>query len=694
MSPESLDSVPERAVSAAIDAAIRRARVLALAEALAWGLSAAAISVASGAVLAVGIAVWRWRSITRVSIVRVLERADPEARNLIVTADELAGGALAAKPIVRARVFADAAAGARRIDLRRAFPIARLTQVVVLAVVAWAAVMTAHLWRGQLPRAGAGMQSQSAASAGTVLQPRLQLRVAVQPPPYTGLKDTATVVDPEQLQAVEGSALVVSIDASANSVSIEHDGRARSLTRGADGRFAARVQVAKTGYLLVTADDGARRLVPVIVSPDALPAVRVTAPGRDLVYAGGNPRIVFDARATDDYGLRSLVLRYTRVTGAGENYEFKEGEIPLALKPASAREWTGSASRSLAELALKDGDMLVYRAVASDARPGDGSATSDAFFIEISKLGVAAGDAFTLPREESKYALSQQMLIVKTERLQQRRGSLSANDLAEQSLNLAVEQRMIRAEFVFMRGGEVDDEEVEAEQSVELQAGRLQNRGQRDLRAATIAMSQAEKLLTGANTAAALIAERAAVTALQRAFSRNRYILRAMASRSQLDAARRLTGTLAEVTGWKRTLADAPVNRRAALLEDVLRGIAAMIALRLKPDTTATVRLKPDTTETTLPNAPVVSGFSPTRALVLAEEAIRIDPASASLRDAAAALQRAAAATNDVRAKALSEAAAAVAAEARRAQADAPSAPLAIAPALAGAFADALRRPR
>ena len=48
-------------------------------------------------------------------------------------------------------------------------------------------------------------------------------------------------------------------------------------------------------------------------------------------------------------------------------------------------------------------------------------------------------------------------------------------------------------------------------------------------------MSQAEKLLTGANTAEALVAERAAVAALQRAFSRDRYILRALATRSQLD---------------------------------------------------------------------------------------------------------------------------------------------------------------
>ena len=171
---------------------------------------------------------------------------------------------------------------------------------------------------------------------------------------------------------------------------------------------------------------------------------------------------------------------------------------------------------------------------------------------------MAAGDAFTLPEEESKYALSQQMLIVKTERLLQKRGSLSADELAEQSLNLAVEQRMIRAEFVFMLGGEINDEEVEAEQSVELQAGRLQNRGQRDLRTATIAMSQAEKLLTASNVADALVAERAAVTALQRAFSRDRYILRAMATRSQLDPARRLTGTLAR--GHRMAVASRPTR--------------------------------------------------------------------------------------------------------------------------------------
>src|SRR5207247_5814328 len=151
-------------------------------------------------------------------------------------------------------------------------------------------------------------------------------------------------------------------------------------------------------------------------------------------------------------GLRALALHVTKASGSGEQFEFDGGEIPLMIERDDARRWRGSASRSLAELNLKEGDMLVYRAVATDTRPGGGSASSDAFFIEISKLGGADGDAFTLPEEATRYALSQRMLIIRTERLHQRRASTAQGDLAETALNLAVEQRMIRAELVFMLG--------------------------------------------------------------------------------------------------------------------------------------------------------------------------------------------------------------------------------------------------
>jgi hypothetical protein len=226
---------------------------------------------------------------------------------------------------------------------------------------------------------------------------------------------------------------------------------------------------------------------------------------------------------------------------------------------------------------------------------------------------------------------------------------------------------MIRAEFVFMLGGEVQDEEVEAEQSSELQEGRLQNRGQRDLRAATIAMSQAEKLLTGANTAEALVAERAAVAALQRAFARDRYILRALASRANLDPARRLTGDLKGASGWVRTVAAAPEDRRAAQLQDLMTGIGVF-----QRDANA---------------------LGAGAAAVLARHALRIDPESVALRDAATGLQHVAdtwaTADAETRRQALDAAASGVAAEATRALATAPL--RAAVPNLAGSFADALR---
>jgi hypothetical protein len=661
-------SPDERAVSGAIAATIRRARLLALAEAFAWGLVVAAVSPIAGGVVGAAVAAWRWRAARRSTILRAIERTQPASRNLFVTADELAGGALTTSTLMRARVFADAAAVSRRLDARTIVPGVRALAAAALALVAWTVATTMPFWRGSLARVTTDVRQRAHAPVRPSAPAPLHITVTIRPPAYTGLKETA-IADPAQVQAVEGSTLALVVDATAQRLTMEHDGASQALVRDVDGRFAGRIQPTKTGYLLVAADSGARRIIPIVVAPDALPAVRLTAPGRDLVYAGGSARILFDARATDDFGLRSLALRYTKVSGSGENFAFRDGEIALEITRSNTREWSGRVSRSLTDLGLKDGDVFVYRAVAADARPGDGAGSSDAFFIEISRLGVAAGDAFTLPEQETRYALSQQMLIIKTERLHQRRQAMAAPAITEEALSLAVEQRMIRAEFVFMLGGEVENEEVEAEQSSELQEGRLRNRGQRDLRAATVAMSQAEKLLTGANTADALFAERAAVTALQRAFSRGRYILRAFATRSQLDPARRLTGNLAGADDRRRVVPDAPQNRRAALLQDLLRGIAEL-ARDLES--------------------------SSTRAIVLAEEAIRIDPASAALRQVATELQRIADASADkaMRARALSAAISAAIAESRRTHADPPAAPASVAPALAGAFGDALATAR
>ena len=74
-----------------------------------------------------------------------------------------------------------------------------------------------------------------------------------------------------------------------------------------------------------------RRLLPVTVTPDRAPTIRIEAPGKDLLLPNAKPTIAVAASATDDFGLRSLELRYTRVSGSGEQFEFQEGTLPLAI---------------------------------------------------------------------------------------------------------------------------------------------------------------------------------------------------------------------------------------------------------------------------------------------------------------------------------------------------------------------------
>jgi len=592
-----------RDVAAVIDRATLRARWLVAAEAAAVGAVVASWSVAVGFAAATALAVWRSRAVTRRAVLRVFERADPRASNVITTADELATGALGAKPEVRQRVDEDAVRVLSAIDTTTVLSVRPLLMLTAIAVLTWSAsALTRRAATGIVPTS-VTTSAGSPVAAGTA---PLQVTVRVEPPGYTHLKPTIAV-DPTQIDAIERSAITLSIATNSDNVTVDHGGELETITPRSPGRFEFEMNAQRSGYLLVVAN-GARRMMTLAVKPDALPLVTMTAPARDLVYEGGNPTITFAARATDDFGLRSLVLRFTKVSGSGEQFAFTDGEIPLAIARDDDRQWSGATTRSLASLTLAEGDMLVYRAVASDMRPAGAEASSEAFYIEVSKLGVAAGDAFTLPEQETRYALSQQMLIVKTDRLNQHGRAMARSDFEEAARSLAVEQRMIRSEFVFMLGGEIADEEVEAEQSVEIQAGRLANRGQRDIRAATIAMSQAEKLLSAADTASALKAERAAVEALQRAFARDRYILRALASRSQLDLTRRLSGSPAGVTTWRRDSGNAAANRVGAGVQSLLQGLAE-----------ATTR---EQTE------------------VLAEFAVRLDAESADLRAIAADLQR------------------------------------------------------
>ncbi|AMY10263.1 hypothetical protein LuPra_03493 [Luteitalea pratensis] len=310
--------------------------------------------------------------------------------------------------------------------------------------------------------------------------------------------------------------------------------------------------------------------ITLVVVPDAAPTVRITAPASDLRRDAATGIVPIRISAQDDLALRDLRLRFTKVSGSGESFTFEDGEWPVQVRRPSERQWTGSHEIDLAALGLGPGDSLVYHAVAHDARIGaDGAAESERFLIEITRPGALAAGDFSLPEKEEKFALSQRMVIQLTERLLEKRPRMSAEAFGEQAQALAIAQRRVRAEFVFMLGGEVEDEFEEAAQAHEVEEGRQANQGRGDLTEAVRQMSQAETRLTAHDVREALPYEYRALTALQAAFGKARYFMRTLPAAVQIDTSRRLQGdrTRAASAQWRVTpLPDAMRTAGLALL--------------------------------------------------------------------------------------------------------------------------------
>src|SRR5262249_39348258 len=121
----------------------RRAVALAVIEAAAWAAALTVLSNAAALAGGVFVLAWRLRKATPLAVIPALELSHSAGPNVIVTADELARGALTAKAEVSDRVFAHAAAAVRTIDLGRTIPRAPVLRAAAVASVAWLIVWVA-----------------------------------------------------------------------------------------------------------------------------------------------------------------------------------------------------------------------------------------------------------------------------------------------------------------------------------------------------------------------------------------------------------------------------------------------------------------------------------------------------------------------------------------------------------------------
>jgi len=598
-----------------------------------------------------GIAIWRMN--THMSTAAAIEQRAPDCRNLIVTAAELSSAAgfpsaaersSATGPLssparpetaepsgatepsfahVAELVQHNAARLAQTLDPAKLFPIRNAVAVFIAAAIGWLSVITLTTTR---PEALPALVRASGLPA-TIRA----VEIVVTPPAYTNAR-ADTLQNPERIEVLAGSRIDVRGRSSAGRISIETIAHSDTLPV-TDDRFTTSIAADADGYIALAplSDDGStgtRRLIGLSVRTDQAPRVRITAPARDLFAATVPPTLDIAIEANDDFGLGSLALHYTRVTGSGEQFTFIDGTTPLAVNRADTRTWKATGTLLLDTLKLTPGDMLVYRAVATDRRPGAPAVESDSYIIEVTGPGALAAGGFTIDDDRDRYAVSQQMLIVFTERLIARRDSLTTEQLREESLRLAAVQRQVRAEFVFMMGGELSEdvgenagimelhEHAEAEAEDDILAGRLANRGRVELMRAIRWMSSSAALLTDVDLTTALTHEKNALDYLQRAFSRSRYILRTLTERERLDLSRRLTGTLADASSSRLPVREADTDSRTIALRGILADLAAVSAT---PDRNAAQRVSAQ-----------------------AEALLRVDPASESIRTIATQLNTAA----------------------------------------------------
>jgi hypothetical protein len=642
-------------------------------------LSAAAV-LGGGAAIAVAGALIRlgWSRVARRRIARMVEARAPECRNLVITAAEILESPGRVRPYIGEIVCRDASRVAGVLDLHRVFPGRHAAGAFVGTAAVW---LAAALFASSRPLASFVVPASSpeAAALGRV-------DVVVTPPEYSG-RTRQSLRDPARIEALAGSRVSLTVTADATSVSMETIAGRQTLAATTGGGFTGEIVADADGFVAIasqaqTGRTGERRLIGLTVTPDHAPRVRVTTPGHDLYVPDGRRVLDLALDADDDLGLASLRVRYTKVSGSEENFTFTEGEVPLAVDRKTNTSWSARGTLKLESLNLEPGDLVVYRGVAADRRPGAAPVESDTFIVEITEPGAIAAEGFAVDEDRDRYALSQQMIILRTERLAARRSTMPAEEFADAAIGLAAEQRHVRAGFVFMMGGELADagldpttlnEEEEAHNEGDLAAGYHANQGRLDLLHAIRSMSLAAGSLHTSDLQKALVDERAALASLLRAFARNRYILRALTERERLDLSRRLTGVLAAISRAPRPEVDAPPNPRLAGLRQALAGVAALAG---------EAELSQD-----------ASG----RAAQLAQSILRVDPSAAPLQKVAAKLTEAADAirtgrTGAARA-ALVDAAGGLTAETRTELLDSPSSRMSRgANQLDGLLADALRR--
>lgn len=177
---------------------------------------------------------------------------------------------------------------------------------------------------------------------------------------------------------------------------------------------------------------------------DVGPTVVITRPGRDA-QATSVEEVFLEARASDDYGIRSMELVY-RVNGG------EEKAVSLYGAGRRMREVTAGHTLFLEELGLAPGDVIAYFARATDNGAGAGrTAASDIYFLRIRPFGkdYRAAEQAGMPGQQQGdtpegFSARQREIIAGTYKVERDRALAGEPQVREDLAILALTQGRLR----------------------------------------------------------------------------------------------------------------------------------------------------------------------------------------------------------------------------------------------------------
>ncbi len=448
----------------------------------------------------------------------------------------------------------------------------------------------------------AGSSATNAREAARVTDVLAVIHTTITPPAYAN-RPATTAVDPTNIEALVGSAIVLSGNGEASRLTATADSAGRSVAQRGAGWSLSLPMPARPALVRLHSDAGRDRLIVLAPVIDAAPAVTLLLPARDTILRRATGTLGLRAQLRDDIGLRDADFELVVSSGSGENFTFRTAVVARTQLLGRAESLL-EGRLSLDSLKLEPGDILQLRAVARDANnvtgPGVGSSETRSIRVaRVDEYDSVAVDAAPPPEAEGQ-VLSQRMLLDLTLALVKRQSSLARPVLVGEAQRIADDQRKLRkrvGDVVFQRmGGEplaeegsdapapgklTPEEVLKRADAVTNTAGNVMDvEGDetpilainKPLLEAFNAMWDAGRALEVGEPARAVAPMRIALAAIQRARTAERIYLRGRPSTVIVDiATARLAGKDKGVSSISapRVPLDPAVRRRSATFERV-----------------------------------------------------------------------------------------------------------------------------